>query len=130
MRSIVLALTELLGVLVAGFLGFFVMLAYAAGVLLLLACGFACSGFLLVALFSMVMWWFNHDAHTFRTMLGYFGFAGGAFAVIAALSYYNGRFADGLKAKRGQRVAPRRIGQLRLMKDATFEHSPAERSAR
>ncbi len=36
MRSIVLALTELLGVLVAGFLGFFVMLAYAAGFLLLL----------------------------------------------------------------------------------------------
>ena len=47
MRSIVLALTELLGVLVAGFLGFFVMLAYVAGILLLLACGFACAGFLL-----------------------------------------------------------------------------------
>jgi hypothetical protein len=130
MRSIVLALTELLVVLVAGFLGFFVMLAYVAGVLLLLACGFACAGFLLVALFSMVMWLFNHDAHTFRTMLGYFGYAGGAFAVIAALSYYHGRFADGVNAKRGQQVALRQFGQLRLMKDATFEHSPAERSAR
>jgi hypothetical protein len=128
MRSIVLALAELFGVLAAGFFGFFVMLGYAAGVLLLLACGFACTGFLLVALFSMVMWLFNHDAHTFRTMLGYFVYAGGAFAVIAALSYYHGKFADGVKAKRGQRVALRQIGQLRLMKDATFEHSPAERS--
>jgi hypothetical protein len=130
MRSIVLALTELLGVLVAGFLGFFVMLAYAAGVLLLLACGFACAGFLLVALFSMVMWLFTHDAHTFRTMLGYFGYAGGTFAVIAALSYYHGKFADGVKARRGQRVALHQIGQLRLIKHATFEHSPAERSGR
>jgi hypothetical protein len=50
--------------------------------------------------------------------------------VIAALSYYHGKFADGVKAKREQRVALRQIGQLRLMKDATFVHSPAERSAR
>ena len=99
MRSIGRALAELLGVLAAGFLGFFVMLAYIAGFLLLLACGFACAGFLLVALFSMVMWLFNHDAHTFRTMLGYFGYAGGAFAVIAALSYYHGKFADWCKGQ-------------------------------
>lgn len=129
MRSIVLALTELLGVLVAGFLGFFVMLAYAVGFLLLLACGFACAGFLLVALFSMATWLFTHDAHAFRMMVGYFGYAAGVFAVIGALSYYHGKFVDGVKAKRGQRVALHQIGQLRLMKDATFEHSPAERSA-
>ena len=130
MRSIVLALTELLGVLVAGFLGFFVMLAYVAGFLLLLACGFACAGFLLVALFSMGMWLFTHDAHAFRMMLGYFAYAGGAFAAIAALSYYHGKFADGVKTKREQRVALRQIGQLRLMEDATFEHSPAKRPTR
>jgi hypothetical protein len=75
MRSIGRVLAELLGVLAAGFLGFFVMLAYVAGSLLL-ACGFACAGFLLVALFTMVMWLFNHDAHTFRIMLGYFSYAG------------------------------------------------------
>ena len=130
MRTIGWALAELLAVLAAGFVGFFVMLAYVAGGLLLLACGFACAGFLLVALFSMVMWLFNHDVHAFHMMLGYFGYAGGAFAVIAALSYYHGKFADGVKAKREQRVALRQIGQFRLMKDATFEHSPAERSAR
>jgi hypothetical protein len=53
----------------------------------------------------------------------------GAFAVIAALSYYHGKFADGVKTKREQRVALRQIGQIRLMDDATFEHSPVERSA-
>ena len=128
MRTIGRTLAELLGVLAAGFLGFSVMLAYIVGFLLLLACGFACAGFLLVALFSMVMW-FNHAAHSFRTMLGYFGYAGGAFAVIAALSYYRGKFADGVKTKREQRVALRQIGQIRLVDDATFEHSPVERSA-
>ena len=123
MRSIVLALTELLGVLVAGFLGFFVMLAYVAGFLLLLSCGFACAGFLMVALFSMGMWLFTHDAHALQMMLGYFAYAGGAFAAIAALAYYHGKFADGVKTKREQRVALRQIAQLRLTKNATFEHS-------
>jgi hypothetical protein len=130
MRSIERVLAELLGVLAAGFLGFFVMLAYMVGFLLLLACGFVCAGFLLVALFSIIMWSFNHDAHTFRTMLGYFGYAGGVFAVIAALSYYHGKFADCVKAQREERVALRRIGHLRLMKGATIEHSPAERPSR
>ena len=47
MRTTGRALAELLGVLAAGFLGYPVMLAYVAGFLLLLACGFACAGFLL-----------------------------------------------------------------------------------
>jgi hypothetical protein len=99
-----------------------------AGLLLLLACGFACAGFLLVALFSMGMWLFTHDAHAFWMMLGYFAYAGGAFAAIAALSYCHGKFADGVKAKRDQQIALHRIGECRLMRDATFE--PAQRSAR
>ncbi len=78
----------------------------------------------MVALFSMGMWLFTHDAHAFRMMLGYFAHAGGAFAAIAALSYYHGKFA----AKREQRIALRRIGEFRLMRDATFE--PSERAAR
>jgi hypothetical protein len=98
MRSIDLARTELLGVLVAG------------------------------ALLSMSMW--PHDAHAFRMMLGYFAYAGAAFAAIAALSYYHGEFADGVKAKREQRIALRRIGEFRLMRAATFERSPAKRPTR
>jgi hypothetical protein len=71
------------------------------------------------------MWLFTHDAHAFRMMLGYFAYAGGAFAVITALSYYHGKFADAVKAKGEQRITLRRIGEFRLMRAATFE--PAER---
>ena len=66
--------------------------------------------------------------HAFRMMLGYFAYAGGAYAAIAALACYHGKFADGAKTKREQRVALRRIGEFRLMRDATFE--PAQHSAR
>ena len=72
--------------LAAGFFGFFVMLAYMAGLLIWFACGLACVGFLLVALFSMGTWLFTHDEHAFRTMLGYFLYAAGVFAVIVMLS--------------------------------------------
>jgi hypothetical protein len=40
--------------------------------------------------------------------------------VIGALSYYNGKFADGVRAKREQRIALRRIDEFYLMQDATF----------
>jgi hypothetical protein len=126
MQSIRWALAELVSVLVAGFLGFFVMLAYVAAFLLLLACGFACAGFLLVALFSMAMWMFSHDANAFRTMLGYFAYAGGVFAVIGALSYYHGKVADGVKARRGHAAAPRRPCRLCLTSGVVIEPPPPE----
>jgi len=107
------AISELIGVLTAWFIAFFVMLAYAAGLLLLLACGFVCAGFLLVALFSMVMWLFTHDAHALHVMLGYIGYAGGTFAVIVALSYYYGKFMDGMKASK--------LDTLRLSGRPTFD---------
>jgi hypothetical protein len=121
MRKIGRALAELLGVLTAGFVGFFVMLAYAAGFLLLLAYGFVCAAFLLVALFSMVMWLFTRNAHAFWLMVGYFGYAGGAFAVIVALWYYHGKLTDGVRSARERRAALRRISRLRLAEDAAFE---------
>jgi len=104
MRVIGRAISELVGVLTAGFIAFFVMLAYAAGLLLLLACGFACAGFLLVALFSMVMWFFTGGTHALHVMLGYFAYAGGTFSVIAALSYYHRKFMDGMKVRQDQRI--------------------------
>jgi hypothetical protein len=121
MRVIGRALAELVGVLTAGFVAFFVMLAYAAGLLLLLACGFVCAAFLMVALFSMVMWLFTRDAHAFWLMVGYFVYAGGAFAVIVALTYYHPKLMDGLRSGRERRVTPRRISRLRLADDAPFE---------
>jgi len=115
MRVIVRAISELIGVLTAGFVAFFVMLAYAAGLLLLLACGFACAGFLLVALFSMVMWLFTGDAHALRVLLGYFGYAGGTFAVISAIFYYHGKFRDGMKARQHRHGALQQTGRVRLL---------------
>ena len=58
MRAIGRVLNELVGVLAAGFVGFFVMLAYIAGGLIWFTCGVVCFCFLLVAMFSTVMWVF------------------------------------------------------------------------
>jgi len=115
MRAIGRAISELIGVLTAGFIAFFVMLAYAAGLLLLLACGFLCAGFLLVALFSMVMWLVTRETHALHLMLGYFAYAGGTFSVIAALSYYHGKFMDGMKARQYRRSAQQRALHLGLV---------------
>ena len=115
MRAIGRAIRELLGVLTAGFVAFFVMLAYAAGLLLLMACGFVCAGFLLVALFSMVMWLLTGNAHALRVMLGYFGYAGAAFAVITTLSYYHGESMNGMKIRQKQRIAHRWVSHFGLM---------------
>jgi len=123
MRSIGRALAELIGVLTAGFVGFFVMLAHMAGVVIWFACGVMCFCFLVVALFSMVVWLFSHDAHAFRVMLGYFAYAGAAYAVVAAMSYYRGKLGDNLKpnARRIRQAALGRVSGLQLATDASFE---------
>jgi hypothetical protein len=123
MRVITRALAELVGVLIAGFVAFFLMIAYAAGFLMLLACGFACAGFLLVALFGMIMWLFTHNVHAFHVMVGYFAYAGAAYAVIAAMSYYHGKLNDHLSARPRRQAALRRKAGLRLVTDVNFEQA-------
>ena len=93
-RTIGRALDELMGVLAAGFVGFFVMLAYMAGGLIWFACGVACFCFLLLALLSTVVWVFTHDTHAFEVMLGYFVYAAAAYVGVAAISYCWGRLTD------------------------------------
>jgi len=90
-RAIGRALNELMGVLAAGFAGFFVVLAYVAAGLIWFACGIACFCFLLVALFSTVMWMLTHDTHAFHLTLGYFVYAAAAYAGVAGISYYRAR---------------------------------------
>ena len=119
MRSIGWALAEMFGVLAAGFVGFFVLLAYMAGLLVWLACGVACFCLLLVALVSMVMWLFTRDAHAFHVMLGYFAYAGGAYAVIAAMSYYRSRLADLVRNRQQQRAVSNWRVQLQLAENAS-----------
>ena len=41
-----------------------------------------CFCFLLVAMFSMAVWLFSHDTHAFHEMLGYFVYAGAAYALV------------------------------------------------
>jgi len=125
MRSIWRALAELLGVLAAGFVGFFVMLGYMAGVVVWLTCGVVCFCFLLVALFSMVMWVFTRDAHAFHVMLGYFAYAGAAYAVIAAMSYYRSRLTDVVRSRHGRAA----LGRPRLAEGADFDTASAKRPA-
>jgi hypothetical protein len=74
MRTIGRVAAELLGILLAGVVSFFVMIAYALGILFMWACGIVSGLFLIVALFSGVMWLFTHSPHAFHTMLGFLGY--------------------------------------------------------
>jgi len=91
MRAIGRPLAELIGVLAAGSVGCLVMLAYMVGSVIWFTCGVVCFCFLLVALFSMLMWLFTHDTHAFGLMVGYFVYAAAAHAGVAAVSYYRAR---------------------------------------
>jgi hypothetical protein len=55
MRTIGRVAAELLGILLAGVVSFFVMIAYALGILFMWACGIVSGLFLIVAFFSGVM---------------------------------------------------------------------------
>ena len=127
MRAIGRALDEMIGVLAAGFVGFFVMLAYVVGSLIWFTCGVASFCFLLVALFSMVMWVFTHDKHAFHVMLGYFVYAGVAYAGIAAISHYQARLTKLVRNRRG-RAARGRVG-WRKTRQLGADSSPLRRSA-
>ena len=120
MHAIGRALMELLSVLAAGFIGFFVVLAYMAGGLVWFVCGVACFGFLLVALFSMIMWLSTNNAHAFHVMLGYFAYAGAAYALVAAMSYYRGKFSDRLTFGRARQAGARRIAGLQIAGDGSL----------
>jgi len=102
-RTIGRVAAELLGVLLAGVVSFFVMIAYALGILFMWACGIVSGLFLIVALFSGVMWLFTHSPHAFHTMLGFLGYAAVPFALIVAMTYYHGKLTDWLNTGRHRR---------------------------
>jgi hypothetical protein len=87
MRATGYFVAELATVFVASVIGFFVMLLLAAGVVLTWLFGCASAWFLLVALAETAWWLRTHDHHAAITALGYFGYAGGAFALIPVLSF-------------------------------------------
>jgi hypothetical protein len=99
MHAAARAVTDLVVVLMVGFVAFFVMLAHLASLLIWFACGVVCFCLLLVALFSMGVWLASGDAHAFHVMLGYFVYAGAIHALIAALSYVGGNLSPGLRSR-------------------------------
>src|ERR1700730_12885980 len=102
MRTIGRVAAELLGVLLAGVVSFFVMIAYVLGILFMWAGRIVSGLVLIVALFSGVMWLFTHSPHAFHTMLGFLGYAAVPFALIVATTYYHGKLPQGLKTRQDQ----------------------------
>ena len=66
-------------------------------------CGIVSGLFLIVALFSGVMWLFTHSPHAFHTMLGFLGYAAVPFALIVAMTYYHGKLTDWLNSGQHRR---------------------------
>jgi hypothetical protein len=118
MRTMGRVAAELLGVLLAGVVSFCVMIAYALGILFMWACGIVSGLFLIVALFSGVMWLFTHSPHAFHTMLGFLAYAAVPFALIVAVTYYHGKLTDWLNT--GQHWRPLNRSGRALLR----EHAP------
>jgi uncharacterized membrane protein len=120
MRAIGRFLAELVGVFLAGVLGFFTMRLLIAGAVLAWLIGCVSGLFLLVALAESAWWLHTHSHHTAVTALGYYGYAACTFALIAVLFFLKDKLT-GWPERRRQQVAMCRIGGLRLAPDAPFE---------
>lgn len=120
MRAIVGFLAELLGVFAAGVFGFFVLLALAAGVLLVWLIGCVSGLFLIIALAESAWWLYTHSHHAAVTALGYYGYAAGMFALIPVQFHLKDRLAA-WPGHRRQRAAARRNAGLRLAHGGPLE---------
>ena len=124
MRTSGHVLGELATVFVIGIVAFFVLLAQAAGLLVLGALGLASGLFLLVALCEGAWWLGTHDRHAGITALGFLGYAAIPFALIVVTFYCWHRAFEWPDRRRHR--ALERIGRLRLAKDARFEPKACE----
>jgi membrane protein YdbS with pleckstrin-like domain len=112
MQAIGRAAAELLGLLVASVVSFFVMVGYAVGILFVWACGMVSVLFLIAALFSGTMWLSTHSHHAFQTMLGFFADAAVPFATIVLVSYYYGKLTDKLERRQRRQAWDRSGGSI------------------
>lgn len=110
------ALSELAGVILAGFAAFFGGILFLAGLVLLWLCGIASALFLMIAAFAGVMYAFTGSHHAAVIALGYLGYAAVPFVVTFVLAYYHGKLGDA----RQQRQALHRIRGIRPAEDAGF----------
>jgi len=110
------ALSELAGMIVAGFAAFFGGIAIVLGLLFLWLCGLASALCLMVAVFAGVMYWITGIAHDGRIALAYLGYAAVPFVLTFIFGYYLSKFSQA----RRQRQAIPNISGLRLPQDASF----------
>jgi len=110
------ALSELAGVIVAGFVAFFAGIAFVLGLLFLWLCGLASALCLIVAVAAGIMYAFTGNHHDAMIALGYLGYAAVPFVMTFVLTYYHGKISDG----RQQRRKLQHIGSLRIVQDACF----------
>ena len=109
-------MSELLGVIVAGFAAFFGGIVFLFGLLLLWLCGLASALCLMVAVCAGGMYWITGVRHDAQLAVVYLVYASVPFMVTVVVSYYWTKFTAG----RRQRQALRSSGGLRLMADADF----------
>ena len=120
------ALTELLTVLAAAFLGFFALVATLIGTVVgfavIAVAGFFSAASLLIALFAGVGFAFTGNRHDAGLALGYSLYAAGAFAVVVVMLFYRDKLRQAAQARQAIRQARRSIQQVRLeLQDAAFE---------
>jgi hypothetical protein len=104
------AVSELIGVIVAGFVAFFGGIVFLLGLLALWLCGLASALCLMVAVFAGVMYWITGVTHDAQLAVVYLVYAAVPFVVIVVVSYYWSKFREG----RRQRQT---IGGSRLARD-------------
>jgi ABC-type amino acid transport system permease subunit len=107
------AVSELIGVIVAGFVAFFGGILFLLGLLALWLCGLASALCLMVAAFAGIMYGITRVSHNAQLAVVYLVYAAVPFVVIVVVSYYWTAFREG----RRQRRALQTIGGLRLAQD-------------
>lgn len=105
------AVSELIGVIVAGFVAFFGGIVFLLGLLALWLCGLASALCLMVAAFAGVMYGITGVPHDAQLAVVYLVYAAMPFVVIVVVSYYWSKFREGrlqpraLQTVRGLRLA-------------------------
>lgn len=117
MRVIGRALGELAGVLLAGFVGFFVglatLLASVIGALFMTACCLASGVLTVMALFCGMGWFFTHKQHELVNAGGFLVEAAIPFMLMVVVAYYRDKVARVLTNRRARQAALRRISVIR-----------------
>jgi hypothetical protein len=111
---------ELLGVFLAGVIGFIAMLLVAAGMVVAWLIGCASSLFLIIGLAESAWWLHSHSRHAAVTALAFCGYAAATFALIPVLFWLRDKLID-WPDRRRRAVTVKNLGRARVAKtDAPF----------